>query len=450
MRRFFYLDEEDEESEITIEYLQNKLPTIEIDKDSRIREYFTISLMEHNLEVSEYLISIQGAEFFHGYSKEILSRCWCSLESAKFAVRYKFSLFEVNKEGENIFLHSFYSSYLNLNFLRYLVENGVDFNGINSRGENAILLLAKRNSLSNSEQLNIFKYLVELGIDFHHQNVRKFNVMLEYFSSNNPKKLSLEIIKYLISLGIIFKYDDKNDNRRGLIFLYALKGGNIEIIKFLFENGVEFDYFDPTNINIIKRNKPLSYLIDHMNYDLFKYIIDNKIDNEFNYYPGKKFYILHYLISRLRERENQNIQKLNDFFQCFRYFKSRGHNVNEIDPISDKTPLLSLGDLIVGDILLLVLKFLLKEGCDLMDYNEDGSILHHLFLKRKFLFPNENSLGIANFIILKSWDYWILNKIQNKFQWKNNFYQCINNIAPILNLTDRDRNPSPFFPKLKF
>ena len=292
--------------------------------------------MENKLDVCEYLISIQGAEFFHGYpySRDILARL-CSIETAEFAVRHKFSLSYVNMEGENIFLRSFYSSNVNINFLRYLVENGVDFNRINLKRDNAIILLAKLRISQSSDHIKIFQYLIELGVDYHHENGRKFNVLLEYFCSQ-PKNLSLEIIKYLISLGITFKYDDKNDSRRGLIFLYALKGGNLDIIKFLVENGVEFDYFDPKDDNIIKRNKPLSYLIEHMNCDLFKYIIDNEIDNE-NYTPyGKKFYILHYLVFRLRAPENQNLQKLNDFFQCFLYFKSRGNDVNEIDSLYDK------------------------------------------------------------------------------------------------------------------
>jgi hypothetical protein len=108
--------------------------------------------------------------------------------------------------------------------VKYLVENGVDVNTVDSSGYTLLM---------KTKSLDVVKYLVENGADIHKIDNEEANILHHASSKGN-----LPIVKYLVENGADV---NKQDNKGWTPLMEASYMGKINIVKYLVENGAKIN-----------------------------------------------------------------------------------------------------------------------------------------------------------------------------------------------------------------
>jgi len=158
--------------------------------------------------------------------------------------------------------------YPNLEIAKLLVENGADPNYINKYKSNA---LSKSSYLG---KLEIVKMLLEHKITLDNIN----NALITASISNK-----LDIVKLLLNHNASPNILD--ENKRSPL-MWASTHDNYEMVKLLFEKGGNINYINPI-FNSILTNSIINY-----NFNIFKFLLDNKVDIYQKDYMGQNsFYV---------------------------------------------------------------------------------------------------------------------------------------------------------------
>ena len=417
-----YVEEEEEEKKDH----KRKKPKkkVQADKEDRHRNAFFLALeLNSPIEFIEYLIS-KG-------SKRILQQKVSGLNPFFFALKYPFGKkFDVEYK---------------LQVLKLLVNGGVEHN----RGKhNAIdfFFNAFKFKKIKGDSLDLFKYLLSLNIELKGENILKTQNLeiLKLFQSQNcdmnykngkgenlfiesVKHRKLELIKYCISQNIDINCTTPN-NKNALFYLVENRLDTFDLLKYLFEVGVNptlikksgkdlflasLHYksletlklvysFSPNtfcnyNLTSGKQHSPFHFYIhentaDPMNVDIFRFLIENNIDNEFD---GSRYFILHQLVNSVFISGPANLKELYQRFKlCFEYFLKRGHPINEIEPKTKSNPIQhiinnhELTEKCISPSIFAIFKYLIEKGSDLLHRSEEGSLLHSILMLTNILYPS--------------------------------------------------------------
>jgi len=136
-----------------------------------------------------------------------------------------------------------------INFLKYLIDIGVNIDYIDYYGDNIYIIAAMYG------KIKIMKYLEFIGFDINHKNTFGDNAYLIAVRNNK-----LNTMKYLTKRGINTNLINLNyDND----FILSLKFDKLKIIKYLIDIGR--DIYVPTNFynNSLKNTKIVNFIIDN-------------------------------------------------------------------------------------------------------------------------------------------------------------------------------------------
>ena len=217
---------------------------------------------------------------------------------------------------------------------------------------------------------------------------------------------TFDLLKYLFEAGV----NPTLINQSGMdLFLVSLQYKSLETLELIYS-------FSPNtfcNYNLTSEKQHLPFhiyinrnIVDPMNVDIFRFLIENNIDNKFE---GSRYFILHQLVNsvfRLGLARNLKGKELYQRFKlCFEYFLKRGHPINEIEPNSNSKPIQHIINFkrtvkcIYFDIFA-IFKYLIKKGSDLLHRSEEGSLLHSILMQTKILF-NSTQKSIRSILMIK-------------------------------------------------
>lgn len=138
----------------------------------------------------------------------------------------------------------------NVDTLKLLQENGVDFNS-RDRNKNTPLIIA-----SQYGNLQMVKYLLSLGADIRAQSKDGDTALLKAIRSKN-----YEVTEYLIKSGAVLK-----DN----VLNVASSNGNLDIIKLIISNGY--------SLNNESLNLAFASALEYKHFEVAKYLLDKGAD----------------------------------------------------------------------------------------------------------------------------------------------------------------------------
>ena len=333
-----------------------------------------------------------------------------SLEFLQYLVSKRINVHQTNKKGCNAFLKAISSPTTpTKEILKYLISLGINIHALTTLKENAILVAAQKQGYKSLKQLH------SLQIDVFCENRSNINaITLIYYNNLISTTEKMKSINFLLSIGLKMKGED-------YLLLDALRKGDFDLIKYFYSHGA--------NISNVVSNKALKISLSHFNIDLFKFLINNNIDNE----KDENFLILNELVKSIN-----NLRK--SFKQSFEYFLSRGNDINTIDPLNQKIPIQELTFPFIRNQSLKkqyfkILKYLMDKGSDFIHCYEGNSLLHSIpsdyrdetsFIILRSLDINRSSLRYSSPIFITTQeDYFHINN--DKILLESDFDQNINN-----------------------
>ena len=146
----------------------------------------------------------------------------------------------------------------NSEMVKYLIDNGADFNARNDEQWTALLYAASQGSFE------LVKYLVENGADVNAKQNREWTVLM-YASSVG----TFEMVDYLVGNGADINAENLEQETA---LILATRHGPLEMVKYLVDNGA--------NVNAIEINKlsPLMIAARYRTFEMVKYLVDNGAD----------------------------------------------------------------------------------------------------------------------------------------------------------------------------
>ncbi len=201
-----------------------------------------------------------------------------------------------NRDGMTIMMYA--SVYGNIDVLKYLIANKADINLEDNNGRTALMWSAK----STHTDLEFVKYLLDNGADLKGMTIIEWASvgLLEKVKEStgngadiNQKNVNgwtpliasifrdhLDIIKFLVKIDV----DLNIEENRGLTgLMIASERGNLEIVKILVENGVDINYQNKDGSTALSRS-----LVHVRQYpDVVKFLVDNGADLSIKNKNGK-------------------------------------------------------------------------------------------------------------------------------------------------------------------
>ena len=142
--------------------------------------------------------------------------------------------------------------------VKYLVENGADVKGMNTKGK-TVLHAAATHGL-----LEVVKYLVESGADVKSNNTDGWTVL--HFAA---KSGTLEMVKYLVENGA----DVKGIDTDGRTVLHsAVTNSTLEVVKYCVEKGADVNGKDTNGWTV------LHAAVDAGELEIVKYLLEQGAD----------------------------------------------------------------------------------------------------------------------------------------------------------------------------
>ncbi|KAJ5075244.1 ankyrin repeat-containing protein [Anaeramoeba ignava] len=206
------------------------------------------------------------------------------------------------------------NSSINIDMIRFLIENGADFN---MQSETPFHLLCKNDSMNS----DILFFLIEKGANLRLRNESAF-----HFLCRN-ECMNMNILRFLIEKEIKF-------NRRTetpLHFLCQNRSFNTEMLRLLMEKGVSFQKKSETPLHFLCQNRSF-------NTEMLRLLMEKGVD--FNLETAvKNFWILSFDFRKLSSIQylnlNQNNRTRNLNTEFIRILISKGFDLNLVN----ETPL---------------------------------------------------------------------------------------------------------------
>ena len=257
-----------------------------------ICKQFCSAAFERNFPSLLYLSSLAPSHVFLNYKNEnefpIMRRemeGWSPLHFASssnsneiinFLLNFGFEINEIARgTNENSFLIAI-KNLSSIDFLKNLIEKGVNIHHEETGEINSFLALIKRvarmKKIRNFDEIyKLFQFLVDIKIDYKKETKKENLNAILLFLQLAPRLTSdhFNILKYLIEIGI--DVHKKTDQQKNALHFVAEKG-SIEMIRYFVSLGLDLHSIDQFQQNV------LFYAIRQIDLEILQYFISLNIN----------------------------------------------------------------------------------------------------------------------------------------------------------------------------
>lgn len=173
-----------------------------------------------------------------------------------------FSLTREDNNGNGIFNYAARGG--NIEFLKLLVEKGVDYNSINNKGGNAVLYASMGRRGSNYT-IETFKYLESLGIDINVVGDYGYNPLHQLAFNSDDDAL----FEYFIDKGVDINLQDDGGASP---FMNAANSNKLAILKRLFKRVLDI------NLQDYNGRSALALAVNNNDVEVVEFLLENGAD----------------------------------------------------------------------------------------------------------------------------------------------------------------------------